>query len=63
MKFCLTNALYLGSKVDVLVEDGRIVTMVPQGKGPQDVEQVDAKGLVLLPALTDCHVHFRDPGF
>ncbi len=63
MKFCLTNARYLDSAVDVLVENDRIVTMLPHGKGPSDVEQVDANGLVLLPALTDCHVHFRDPGF
>ena len=66
MKFCLTNALYLGSCVDVLVENGRIVTMVPHGKEVCDCttcETIDAQKLVLLPALTDCHVHFRDPGF
>ena len=65
MKFCLTNAQYLEAGVDVLVEDGRIVTMMPAGRMdlPADCQQVDAGNLKLLPSLTDCHVHLRDPGF
>lgn len=65
MKFCLTNAQYLEAGVDVLVEDGRIVTMMPAGKlsVPSDCDTMDAQGKVLLPSLTDCHVHLRDPGF
>ena len=65
MKFCLTNAQYLEAPVDVLVEDGHIVTMMPQGRldVPADCESIDAEGKVLLPSLTDCHVHLRDPGF
>ncbi|MDO5536842.1 MAG: dihydroorotase [Desulfovibrionaceae bacterium] len=65
MKLCLTNALYLEASVDLLVEDGRVVTMMPAGKMdvPADCEVVDAQGKILLPSLTDCHVHMRDPGF
>lgn len=65
MKFTLHNALHLESPVDVLVEDARIISMMPAGKGRAENfgELFDAKGLVLLPSLTDCHVHLRDPGF
>lgn len=65
MKFCLANANYLEACVDVLVEEGRIVTMMPHGKLdlPSDCQVVDAGGKILLPSLTDCHVHLRDPGF
>ncbi len=65
MKFCLANANYLEACVDVLVEEGRIVTMMPHGKMdlPSGCPVVDAGGKILLPSLTDCHVHLRDPGF
>ena len=42
MTLCITNARHLGSPVDVLVRDGRIVTMTPAGatwpygRDPQD---------------------------
>jgi len=32
--------------------------MVPDG----DTEVIDAKGMLLLPGVIDCHVHFREPG-
>lgn len=65
MKFCLQNARHLGCAVDLLIEDNTVVTMTPAGKqpAPQDAQIFDAKGLVLLPSLTDCHVHLREPGF
>ncbi len=64
MKFCLVNARYLEASVDLLVEDGRVVTMMPAGKlDAADCERMDAGGLILLPSLTDCHVHLRDPGY
>lgn len=31
---------------------------VPDG----DTEVIDAKGMLLLPGVIDCHVHFREPG-
>ena len=65
MKFFLKNARHLGAPVDLLCEDGKIVTMTPAGKtpAPEDAQTEDAGGLVLLPGLTDCHVHLREPGF
>ncbi len=29
----------------------------------EEVEVIDAKGLIIAPGLVDVHVHFRDPGF
>ena len=65
MTFCLKNARHLDAPVDVLVRDGRIVTMTPAGHHdmPADCEVVDAAGLLLMPSFTDAHVHLREPGF
>ena len=65
MKFCLTNARHLGCDVDLHIEDGKVVTMTPAGRIPPAGDEAveDAQGLVLLPGLTDCHVHLREPGF
>lgn len=32
-------------------------------KTEQDVEIIDASGMLIAPGLVDVHVHFRDPGF
>ncbi len=65
MTFCLKNARHLDAPVDVIVRDGRIVTMTPAGHHamPADCEVVDAAGLLLMPSFTDAHVHLREPGF
>ena len=46
---------------DVRVEAGKIVEI---GHGLRDAEEYDYEGTscALLPAFTDLHVHFRDPG-
>src|SRR5206468_11483543 len=31
--------------------------------GKSDVEEIDAKGLIVAPGLIDMHVHLREPGF
>jgi dihydroorotase (multifunctional complex type) len=46
---------------DVLVEGGRVVGV--QASGGRGREEVDARGLLVLPGAVDAHVHSRDPGF
>jgi len=42
---------------DLLIEDEKIVKI-----GKSDGEILDAKGLLILPGMTDIHVHLREPG-
>jgi dihydroorotase len=52
-----------GQLVDVLVAKGRIVSVLPAGSlDVKAAKEVDARGLLLLPSLTDAHVHLREPG-
>ncbi len=61
---CIKNADYLGARVDVHVENGRIRTMMPHGKPiPAEAEVFDANGLLLFPSFIDAHVHLREPGY
>lgn len=48
------------SRKPIYVEDGIISKAFEIDK---DVEVIDCENLTLLPAFTDLHVHFRDPGF
>jgi len=50
---------------DVLVEDGKISCVCPDGCTdlPKDAEILDLRGKVLMPGLVDMHVHLREPGF
>src|SRR3954452_18391740 len=48
------------SEADVAVSDGRVVEVAPETAGGR--EEVDARGLVVLPAVVDVHVHFNEPG-
>lgn len=59
------NAVYLGSPVDVLTCEDKILTMVPAGHAEySDYGEIfDCKGLKLFPSFRDAHVHLRDPGF
>lgn len=43
---------------------GQLIKAVGEGDitPGDDVEVVDATGLLLLPGVIDCHVHFREPG-
>lgn len=46
---------------DVYIENGKIKEL---GQGLiKECETIDAKGLTLMPAFIDLHVHFREPGF
>jgi allantoinase len=46
--------------VDVAIEDGRIQAVGPELPGAR--QEVDARGLTILPGLIDVHVHFNEPG-
>jgi len=45
---------------DLAVEDGRIVEIARELPG--NGEEIDARGLTVLPGLIDVHVHFNQPG-
>jgi dihydroorotase len=51
------------SRLDVLIEDGRIAAVEPADDMPADVETYDARGRLVLPGLVDMHVHLREPGY
>ncbi len=46
---------------DVAVEDGAIAAIGPELPGDAR-EEVDARGLHVLPGVIDAHVHFNEPG-
>lgn len=59
------NACHLDAPVDLLVDNGKIVTMTPAGhcEHPAEAEKFAADGLLLFPSLIDAHVHLREPGY
>ena len=71
MKTSTTSLLIQGGTVvradgektmDVLVTNGEIRGLgLGLGK-TEGMEIIDAKGLLVMPGLIDCHVHFREPG-
>lgn len=55
---------------DILVKDGHILKMgeslydeMTKSGHAEELQVIDATGLVAAPGLVDVHVHFRDPGF
>jgi allantoinase len=49
-----------GDAWDVAVEDGLIAAVGPELPGAR--EEIDARGLLVLPGMVDGHVHVNDPG-
>lgn len=47
---------------DVLLRDNRIEKIAPQINVAENVREIDAQGLYLLPGVIDDQVHFREPG-
>ena len=45
---------------DVAIEDGRIVEIGADLPGAR--EEIDARGLAVLPGMIDVHLHFNEPG-
>jgi allantoinase len=48
-------------RLDVGVLDGAVAALEPELSGDA-AEEIDASGLVVLPAVIDAHVHFNEPG-
>ncbi|WP_461208519.1 dihydroorotase [Desulfocurvus sp. DL9XJH121] len=60
----IRGALYKGRKMDLLLKEGKVLELRPTGNYTYaGAESVPASGALLLPALTDAHVHLREPGF
>lgn len=47
---------------DLLIADGKILSVGEPFEGSCCERVIDAAGLVVAPGLVDVHVHFRDPG-
>src|SRR4051794_5614448 len=52
------DLLIRGDERDIAIEDGRIAAFAA---GPAR-EEIDARGLDVLPGVIDAHVHFNEPG-
>jgi dihydroorotase len=71
MKLLIRNAKVVAedrpqpAQADVLVEDGVILAVAPglPESAADGARVVDATGRLVMPAMFDAHVHFREPGF
>jgi dihydroorotase len=50
--------------MDLFCAKGRVIALVPAGTrpAPEGAKVVEAAGMILLPGLSDVHVHLREPG-
>jgi dihydroorotase len=49
---------------DLYIVDGKIVGSKSEIRNPKsEIEEIDAKELIVTPGLIDMHVHLREPGF
>ncbi len=48
---------------DILIRDGRIVSVLKDAEIAPGTEVIDVSGLNVVPGFVDIHVHFREPGF
>src|SRR6202011_3676647 len=50
---------------DIAIEDGivrEIAPELPAGDAHNNLPDIDARGLTVMPSLIDVHVHFNEPG-
>ena len=52
----ISNGKIVGSKSEIRAK-------LTRRGGKSEVEEIDAKGLIVAPGLIDMHVHLREPGF
>lgn len=50
-------------RLDILIENGKIVALAEEIAAEAGVEVIDAAGKYILPGLIDMHVHLREPGY
>src|SRR5205809_1755301 len=49
---------------DLYIAEGKIVGSKSEIRSPKsEIEEIDARGLIVAPGLIDMHVHLREPGF
>ncbi|HJV66329.1 MAG TPA: dihydroorotase [Geomonas sp.] len=48
--------------MDIMIADGVVLELGADLTAPDDMETIDAAGLIVTPGLIDMHVHLRDPG-
>lgn len=65
MKILIKNSRIIDEELDFIgdlyIEDGKIAEYGEELN--YDCQVIDGKGLVLMPAFIDLHVHFREPGY
>ncbi|MDE6373884.1 MAG: amidohydrolase family protein, partial [Clostridia bacterium] len=50
-------------KLDILIEDGKIVKLADNIKADKDCKVIKAAGKTVIAGIVDMHVHLREPGF
>ncbi len=60
----LDNAGAFRAGQDLLIEDGKVLDLLPSGaKAPEGTQELEANDCWVMPGLVDLHVHLREPGF
>jgi allantoinase len=57
----MADLIVRGDDFDVAVQDGLIAAVGPELSGPAG-EEIDARGLLVMPGAVDAHVHLNEPG-
>jgi len=52
----------IDTRMDVLIEDGKIAACEATVKASPDTKVIDLTGMIIAPGLIDMHTHLREPG-